>query len=107
MTEDELLTGLVGALEICGWAYVHLGSDQRGVYRGAPGWPDLFAIHPNGQRGLAWELKGDGGRVTPDQAGWIALLRAVLVDRPMDVGLVRPADYDAALAWILTGERRS
>lgn len=101
MTEDQLLTGLCEALGLSGWTYIHLGGDQRGVYRGQIGWPDLFAISPGGARALAWEIKGDGGKVRPEQWAWIVALRTALPS--LDVRIVRPVDYDAALAWILYG----
>jgi hypothetical protein len=101
MTEDELLTGLVEALRLTGWRLMHLGGDQRGMYRGDPGWPDLFAISSDHKRALAWECKDDRGQLSEGQWWWLLALGSA-VDR-LDVRVVRPADYDAALRYIVAG----
>jgi hypothetical protein len=54
-----------------GWLVYHV-HDAR---RSAPGWPDAFCVR-NG-RAVAVELKSATGRVSRDQALWIAELDSV------------------------------
>lgn len=95
MSEDELLQGLTEALTLCGWRWMHIIRSD-GVTAGSAGWPDLVAVHPDRDVVLAWELKGERGVVSGDQAAWLVGLR----DRQVDARLVRPMDYDAALRVI-------
>ncbi|MBO0863476.1 MAG: VRR-NUC domain-containing protein [Mycobacterium sp.] len=68
------------ALDVFGWRWQHqrpgrLKDNQwRTAVSGHVGFPDLVAVR--GTRLLFAELKGDGGRLTPDQAAWIAALRS-------------------------------
>ena len=55
----------------------------------------MIALHPVG-RMIAFECKSDRGVPTPDQIAWLAGFRALLVEST----IVRPATYDAAIAWI-------
>lgn len=98
MTEDQLQTGLIEALELGGWRWTHIRRSD-GVTMGSPGLPDLLACHPDRDLVLAWELKDDRRQATPDQAAWLIGMR----DRVVDARLIRPADYDTALAVILRG----
>jgi len=105
VTEDELMSGITGALELAGWRWMHIIA-SHGVTQGDVGWPDIIAVHPSRERApiLAWELKGDGGRPSGDQVAWIAALFAV-GDRyepaPIDARMLYPDDYDRALDLIL------
>lgn len=104
MTEDELLTGLTQALTIAGWRWTHARRSDLAVTMGDPGWPDLIAVHPlHPGRVLAWELKDRTGRVSPDQEAWLDALRG---PAEVDARIVRPADYDEALAEILAARPR-
>lgn len=98
MTEDELQTGLIEALTIAGWRWTHIRRSD-GVTMGSPGLPDLIACHPDRELVLAWELKDATRQATPDQAAWLTGMAA----RPIDARLIRPADYDDALAVIVAG----
>lgn len=100
MTEDELLAGIVDALGLCGWRWMHIIRSD-GVTAGSSGWPDIVAVHPDRDVVLAWELKGERTPVTGDQAAWLVGLR----DRRVDARLVRPIDYDAALQVIAGATR--
>lgn len=106
MSEDELFIGLTQALTLAGWRWYHvIRSDGVSMGTGAVGFPDLFAVHPTRSQAFVWELKGTGGQPTIDQWAWIGPLAVVatLVDKPatFDARIVGPADYDAALHFIL------
>jgi hypothetical protein len=96
MTEDELLLGLTEALTIAGWRWTHIRRSD-GVTMGMSGLPDLIASHPDRPYILCWELKSTRGVLTGDQAAWISGMFA----RHVDARVVRPDDYDEALAVIL------
>lgn len=98
MTEDDLLAGITEALTYGGWRWTHIRRSD-GVTVGATGLPDIIACHPDRSVVLAWELKSKHGVVMPDQMAWLLGLRGPQVD----ARIVRPADYDAALAVILRG----
>lgn len=116
MTEDELYAGITEALTLSGWRWMHIiRSDGRMTGNGAVGWPDIAAVHPTRCHLILWELKGDGGHVTTDQWAWIGPLAVISValgvnaptwkqgggDAQLDARIVTPADYDAALAYIV------
>jgi hypothetical protein len=107
MTEDELLSGLTDALTLSGWWWMHVRRSDQAIIQGMQGWPDIFAIHPLRGVALAWELKSQTGQATPEQHAWLHAFRAMnLADRvthPVDVRLVRPSEYDAALMFVLRG----
>jgi hypothetical protein len=94
MTEAELLIGISEALEWGDWTWMHIRRSD-GITQGDEGFPDIIAAKPG--RILAWELKSRIGPVTPAQMEWQLALQAPGVD----VRVIRPADYDAALAVIL------
>jgi hypothetical protein len=54
------------------------------------GYPDLFLAHPEKKRILWAELKGEKGKLTPDQERWIQILR----DCGQEVHVWRPSDFD-------------
>ena len=89
MTEKELQRALSDALRVFGWRAYHPWTSVHS----AAGYPDLCAVR--GQRLLYAELKGDRGRLTPQQNAWLEALRGVV--RPPDVYLWTPADLDHAL----------
>lgn len=117
MTEDELLTGIMEAAELYGWRYVHLGGDQRGIYRGHRGLPDLVLARRG--RTLYLELKSMAGQLSRDQLAWLqaidpdrspwsvdqlqgalgawSVADALKVSSQPFCALVRPIDYDAIL----------
>lgn len=100
MSEDELLTGIVEAAASGGWLTYHVRGFHPGIVQGHVGFPDVIAVHA--ERGLvvAMELKSDSGRVDEAQYRWLDGFRSAGVD----ARVVRPADYDITVAWLL-GDR--
>lgn len=96
MTEDELLAGITEALTIAGWRWTHIRRSD-GITMGNAGLPDIIAVHPARGDVLLWELKSSRGVVSHDQVAWLA----ASAERRVDARIVRPADYDEALAVIL------
>lgn len=104
MTEDELLQGLTDAMTLSGWWWRHARRDDLALVMGMQGLPDILAVHPTRGTLLVWELKDRVGRVSLDQAAWLAAFRALQVTAPaaiVDVRVVRPDEYDDALRTIL------
>lgn len=97
MTEDELLQGVTDALTLAGWIWTHIRRSD-GVTVGNAGLPDIIAVHPTRGTVLAWELKSESGRESIDQVRWLAGF--ALADT-IDSRVVRPSQYDTALAMIL------
>lgn len=99
MTEAELQRGLVEAARALGYLVFHATVARRSE----TGFPDLLIVGHG--RVLAWECKTERGRVRPasvtrrgrylpGQMDWIEAFRAAGID----ARIVRPSDYDAALA---------
>jgi hypothetical protein len=88
VTERQWQEEVEALLREGGWAYIHLRDSRR---QRATGWPDLFAV--KGDKAIAIELKTERGRITPEQARWLALLRAAGIStyvwRPTQVDEVR------------------
>jgi hypothetical protein len=97
MTEDELLTGLLELLGLLGWRAYHVRRSDRALVQGAGarGFPDVVAVTSAG-RMVAIECKTDRGIPTPDQITWLTAFRALGIEATV----IRPATYDAAIAWI-------
>ena len=87
--ERDWQATVVEAAERLGWRVYHT-YDAR---RSHPGFPDLVLVRPPRLR--VCELKGDRGRLTPEQRAWLADLTACGVE----VAVWRPADdWDAIVA---------
>lgn len=98
MKERELQKIVMADLRAAGWRVVHFGSTVKIVRRGpgnyqtipdpdGRGFPDVVAL--KGSRGLVLELKGDRGRIRPEQAEWIAAFR----EAGFEGHIVKPADW--------------
>jgi hypothetical protein len=98
MTEAELLQGITDALTIAGWRWTHIRRSD-GITQGFAGLPDIIAAHPMRTVLLAWELKATDGVVSVDQLGWLLAAQGPGVD----ARVVRPSQYDEALAVIIQG----
>lgn len=99
MTEDQLLVGILELLGLTGWRAYHVRRSDRAIVQGVggAGFPDIVAGHPSSSRVVAIECKSDAGIPTPDQLIWLYLFRHL---GTVEATIVRPATYDAALAWI-------
>jgi hypothetical protein len=88
-----------------GWEFIHVRDARR---QHITGFPDLFAV--KGDKAIAIELKTVRGRITPEQARWLALLRAAGIStyvwRPTQIDEVRRSLLGA---WSLgeAGQQRS
>lgn len=105
MTEDDMQLGIEGALTAGGWWFHHdVPSTRLGFiathHRGASGWPDIVAIHPERRRLIVLELKSEKGRTTPLQDIWLE----AFTQAGVDARIVRPEDYDALIDE-LVGDR--
>ena len=100
MTEDELLYGVIGALDLAGWRWHHVRRSDKAQQMGTPGFPDIVAVHPDRHVLFVAEIKSETGRMRPGQPDWLAAFQyATSPDDWVDV--LRPKDYDRALAFIL------
>jgi len=99
VTEDELLVGLVELLGLTGWRVYHVRRSDRAILqgRGGDGFPDIVAVHPERSRMVAIECKTDNGLPTPAQLDWLFAMRQ---HSTLEVTIVRPSTYDAAIAWL-------
>jgi hypothetical protein len=97
MSEAELLAGLTEALELCGWTWTHIRRSD-GVTMGDSGLPDIIACNGPTPIVLAWELKSAFGQPSAEQLSWLLGFRV----EGVDVRIIRPTDYDAALK-VITG----
>lgn len=100
ITEDEVVTGLLDAMGLTGWAAWHARRSDRAIWQGTPGWPDITAVPPGPGPLLVIEVKSSRGAVTETQAQWLVRLHR----RGVTCAVVRPVDYDRALDLILAGK---
>ena len=97
VTEAQLQDTVTGLMDIYKWTWVHHRPARRknGDYvnavsgSGAKGWPDLFAVR--GSDAIAWELKTQRGKVSPEQTQWIGQLDLV---PGVNARVIRPSDLD-------------
>lgn len=94
MIEADLQVAVIEIARFLGWRVAHFrpALTSKGwrtpVSADGKGFPDLFMVRR--ERVLAVELKGDRGRVTPEQADW---LRA-LSDAGVEVAMWMPYHLD-------------
>lgn len=101
MTEDDLLTGIIDALNVGGWLWTHTRRSDLGQTMGMPGVPDIIAVHPTRRTQIvALELKSAKGRMRPGQLEWLTAMR----DNGADARVVTPDSYDETWRW-LVGDR--
>ena len=100
MTEDQLVSGLLDAMQLSGWTAWHVRRSDRALWMGTKGWPDITALPPRHDGPLlVLEAKSAHGVVTPEQGRWLALLHRAGITTVV----VRPNRYDRALHLILDG----
>lgn len=100
-TELELQGAIQDALDLMGWKHHH-ETDSRRTH---PGWPDVFAAHPDSGWLAMLELKTSTGKVTGAQLAWLQAMGwstehgPLWVSVPLKrlVGLIRPGDLDHLL----------
>ena len=82
--------------EHVGWrpAKTTMGWRTPGTGTMASGWPDLVLVHPRVRRILFVELKGDDGKLDPEQERVLAVLRTL--PPPCEVHVWWPDDVEAA-----------
>lgn len=99
MSEDELLTALLELMALTGWRAYHVRRSDRAQIQGlgGDGFPDIIAVHADRSRLVAIECKSDIGLPTPAQLVWLTCLRQ---HPTIESTIVRPATYDAAIAWL-------
>lgn len=83
--EDAWLDKVMRTAAELGWQRRYHTHDSR---RSTPGFPDLVLVHPGHHRVIFAELKSEKGKLTAEQAGWIADLR----DCGLEVYVWRPVD---------------
>lgn len=103
MTEDELLTAVMDALQLRrnvsrDTIAQHIRRSDLGLLQGAAGLPDVLGVM--GSTLIAWELKELHGRVDREQAEWLAAFGRV--DR-VDARVIRPAMLDELVEDVLRG----
>lgn len=109
VTERSLMEAFMKAARMMGWKVMHVSDSRRMVNRGGKmvlvgdaeckGWPDLFLAHKATGRIMAVEVKVEDpnrGKVTPEQADWLDVLRACGVETLV----LRPSGLDRAVAML-------
>lgn len=79
MTERDWQTRVIDAAKLFGWRYAHFrpARTKNGwttAMQGHKGFPDLVLVKP--PRVVFVELKGDQGKLSPDQITWMTQLEA-------------------------------
>lgn len=101
MSEDELVGGLLEAFALAGWVYWHVRRSDRALWMGVKGWPDITALPPRLTGPLLMiEAKAGPGRLSPEQARWLALLHRA----GNTTAIIKPDGYDRALELIVKGD---
>ena len=98
------IVGTGGLAEIFGWEHVHFrpamtkhGWRTAGSGTMAKGWPDLTMVRPRDRRLIFAELKGPGGKPTPEQLAVLEVLRSIAVYKghtSIEVYVWTPADLE-------------
>ena len=92
MTERQLQDGIIDAATQRGWLCYHTHQSVNSE----AGFPDLVMVRSG--RLLVWELKKQGESPTVAQQRWLDEFAGCA---GLDVRVVRPADYDDALAALV------
>ncbi len=98
--EKDWQAQVLEALKLHGWVVAHFrtGMTQSGGWSTAvagdgAGFPDLIALHPAKGWAFVAELKTETGKLTGEQAQWLAWFEAV----GWDAFVWRPSDVDEML----------
>jgi len=94
--EESFQLAVIDLAHVHGWVASHFrkARTKRGwvtaVGADGKGWPDLVLCHERRGRILVRELKVPPNTCTPEQLGWLRVLRACGVD----AGVWTPGDWD-------------
>lgn len=91
LSEREWQTWVLDVARLAGWTLRYHTFDSR---RSGAGFPDLLLARPRTGEVIAVELKSERGRITADQAAWLAAFEAAGV--PAFVW--RPSDHDEVVS---------
>lgn len=114
MSEDEFQSQVLECAAINGWRLIHHRPARtvdgwRTPMQGDPGFPDLVLARAGVV--LFAELKREDGRLTPDQAKWLAeingygadnhsvLIRATMLEFGLDAVSATSSRVTAAMEW--------
>jgi hypothetical protein len=96
VTEDELLTAIVGAALLGGWCVHHDRRSDKALQQGTAGFPDLVLARAG--RVIFAELKTERGQLTEDQLRWHLALRSGHAESY----LWRPDDLDRVIRMLVS-----
>lgn len=101
MNEREFQRAVIEVAHSFGWKVAHFRTamNARGVHMtpvaaDGKGWPDLVLVHPQQGVALFRELKSADGRLSAEQARWLADLNAA----GLDAGVWRPIHMSQIVA---------
>lgn len=104
MSERDLLDAVLSLCKLYGWHTLHIRPARTDKGWRSPlqgdgvGFPDIFAVR--GDRQVAVELKGAGGRVTPEQQAWLNAL-----SDHAETYVWRPEHFPAEVVRVLKPEK--
>jgi hypothetical protein len=93
LSERDLQRAILHGYENAGWLVFH-EFDSR---FSNPGFPDVFAVHPQNGQSHFVELKSAKGQLRPAQEEWIQALKRA----GHEVYILRPEELPAHLHWIV------
>lgn len=96
VTERDFQAAVIETAHVFGWRVAHFRPARTAhgwrtaVAGDGSGFPDLVLLHPGRREIIARELKATGGKLSREQAQWLADLEACGVDS----GVWCPDDWD-------------
>ena len=98
-SEREFQQAIIGVAKLGGWMYMHITDSRKSA---AVGFPDLVLCHPRTGRLRFFELKMPKGKVSTEQARWLAALQ----HGGHEATILRPDDWESgAIQSTLLAER--
>ncbi len=105
LTESAFMQQIIDTARLLGWKVAHFRPAQTKdgwrtpVAADAKGWPDLCLVRDR----IVWiEVKAEVGRVSPEQADWVAAITAA----GGTALVVRPSMWDEIVAALKRDTRR-
>lgn len=100
-SEREFQAAVINVAKLGNWMYMHITDSRKSA---AVGFPDLVLCHPRTGRLLLRELKTARGKVSAEQARWLAALQA----GGHDAAIWRPEHWESGeIQQMLLAERRA